>query len=125
VVHRLQQDWIGAGVTTKHPFERRAERVVASIKAKLQDGRKPDAIDIVYRELDDLLLHELFDEASVLLSAFAKSELPLALLMSVLIASKPWRNEFRKPLAEISVIVKATATGDDARDIAPLLVEDA
>jgi len=107
----------------KHPFERRAERVVASIKAKLQDGRKPDAIDIVYRELDDLLLHHLFDEASVLLSAFAKSELPLSLLMSALIAAKPWRKEIRKSLAEISVIVKATATGDDACDIAPLLVE--
>lgn len=49
------------------------------------------AIDIVYDTIDPLLVAARIEDAQVLLTAFAQSDLPLAVLLSALTASYPWR----------------------------------
>lgn len=68
-----------------------ARATIERVVAELSQGRRPRAIDVVYDELDSLLLAARFDDARVMLIAFAQNALPLAVLLSALTVSLPWR----------------------------------
>jgi len=84
------------------------------------------AIDIVYNELDDLLLARRFDEANAGLLAIATSDLPLSLLLSALIVSLPWKAETREARRELSKKAQelAIAKGDNALRCMEGLLDD-
>lgn len=55
---------------------------------------RPTAIDMVYDVLDTLLLAKRFDEVQLILVEFLKrDDVPMSILLSVWIVTKPWRNE--------------------------------
>jgi len=68
-----------------------ARTTIERVVAELRNGGRPRAIDVVYDELDTLLLAARFDDARVMLIAFAQNTLPLAVLLSALTVSLPWR----------------------------------
>lgn len=48
------------------------------------------AIDVVYDELDELLLASRFDDVSAALDAIVGSDLPVSVLMSARVVYAPW-----------------------------------
>lgn len=65
--------------------------IATQIRARLAEGRRADAIDMVYDKADDLLLAGHFDEADALLRSLAADDLPSCVLMSALTVSRPYR----------------------------------
>ena len=57
---------------------------------------RPTAIDMVYDELDSLLLAKRFGEVQLILVEFLKrDDVPMSILLSAWIVTKPWRNDLR------------------------------
>lgn len=81
----LEADLVRRGETA-----RIAEATVQRVRDELPRSRAR-AIDIVYDTIDPLLVAARIEDAQVLLSAFAQNDLPLAVLLSALTASYPWR----------------------------------
>jgi hypothetical protein len=85
-----------------------AETTIRCVQDKLTLGRAR-AIDAVYDGLDPILLAARFDDARVMLIAFAQNELPLAILLSALTVSFPWRATLGGARAELSKKVEQVA----------------
>ena len=74
---------------------------VEHLSGQVVAGHRSLAIDLVYDYLDRLLLDKLVVEASDLMLAVARSDLPLPILLSALTISLPWRNETREARAAL------------------------
>lgn len=101
-----------------------AEKTIQRVHDELPRSRAR-AIDIVYDTLDPLLVTACIEEAQVLLRALAQNELPLAVLLSALTVSYPWRatlGDAREELAEKARGLARREGGDaKVREIARFL----
>lgn len=73
----------------------RAREVVAEIQALVNADAIPRAVDHTYNVLDALLLADSFLEAEEILMAIRASNLPIAVRLSALTISTPWRHRMR------------------------------
>jgi hypothetical protein len=80
---------------------RDAQDTVAKITEALTANRA-SAIDVVYDKLDPLLLSARMDDARVMIRAIAENSLPLAIVLSALSVSYPWRVELGDARTELS-----------------------
>ena len=82
--------------------------IVERIRSELILNRAR-GIDVLYNEVDDLLLASKFDEANAALLEIAESNLPLSILLSALVVSHSWsmqtlhaRNELKKKAKRVA-----------------------
>lgn len=68
-----------------------AATVIEKIKAELGQGRIARAVDVVYFELDEMLLGGAGDDVGEVMRLMVVHELPLAIVFSALTISLPWR----------------------------------
>jgi hypothetical protein len=102
-----------------------ARDFIRRVSQQLSSGPRSAAIDIVYEELDSLLLSSRFVDARVRLTALAQSDLPLAICLSALTVTFPWRVELDAVRTALSKRTKKLALevgGDEkVRQIARFL----
>jgi hypothetical protein len=99
----------------------RAQSVIDKIKNELETNQSR-AIDILYDELDQLLLDSKFDDAKVMIIAIAQSDLPLSLLLSALTVSHPWRVELGDARAQLVGKVSYASVFSTEKKEDPLIV---
>lgn len=69
-----------------------------------QEKNRARAIDIVYDELDSLLLSKRFDEAKALICELTQSSLSSTILISAVLVSSPWRAELGEPFQTLKAM---------------------
>ena len=75
-------------------FVRRVRKALASNQA--------DAVDVVYRDLTGALLAARFVDARAMLRAVGGADLPRAIVLSAVTASRPWREALGDAWADLS-----------------------
>jgi len=83
--------------------------VVAEIQALMDGEAVSRAVDHTYRTLDTHLLAGEFDQAEYILRAMQTSGLPLAVRLSALTITTPWRQRFRLAHEALRASIKAQA----------------
>lgn len=89
-----------------------AADTIAQVLSELTAGRRARAIDVVYDALDSLLLAARFDDARVMVIAFAQNRLPLAVLLSALTITFPWRSSLGEARTLLSSKAQQVARAD-------------
>lgn len=92
-----------------YPAAAGAGRTIERALEALQESRAR-AVDVVCDELDELLLATRSEDAGALLLALSERELPLAVLLSALVVSYPWRETLgaaRQALADKALSLAA------------------
>lgn len=99
-----------------------AQGLITRIREQLAAGRRARAVDIVYDGVDELLLSKSFDVATIVIRAIVQNKLPLAILLSVLTVSLPWRDMLGPVRLELveAVRLQALEEGGKAKVIAVL-----
>lgn len=86
--------------------------------------RKADAIDLIYRRVDELLLARDFDRVNWVMGIASNSTLsptvPLSVFLSLLTITRPWQAALRKDirnslLGQVRLRVAGELAGDQAR----------
>jgi hypothetical protein len=85
-----------------------ARATVESVRVELLTSRAK-AIDVVYDTLDPLLIADRIQDAGIVLRAIAQNKLPLAVLLSALTVSAPWRAILADARQELSAKARALA----------------
>jgi hypothetical protein len=71
--------------------------MVEKILSLLGSGNKTEAIDVIYDEIDDLLLLGKIDEAASEIHAIAGTDFPQVIYLSALVISRPWQADLTTP----------------------------
>ena len=74
--------------------------IVEQVTQKLKDSRS-QAVDILYSELDALLLDDKLDAANIVLCDISRSDLPLVFILSASVVSFPWSGELTEARNEL------------------------
>jgi hypothetical protein len=84
------------------------EQFYEQIQSTLAEGRRPDALDIVFDFVEAHLLEGRFEPVREILvkSLSYTDQLPLSVFLSILCVTRPWRALF---------VVERTALADDIR----------
>ncbi len=89
-------------------------KTFSALKKLISDGKRVDAIDFVYRELDTLIAERRFDDVSWILKASARearsAAFPLGVLLSLLTATSPWRDSIQASRQALANATQQLAT---------------
>jgi ribosomal protein L20A (L18A) len=97
---------------------RAAQKTIEKIQEELSRNKRARAIDVVYQELTSRLLATRFEEAAILIQVLAQQKkLPLAILLSALTASRPWRATLGKARAELSKKARELAADESEEKV--------
>lgn len=92
------------------------ESVVVRIQEKLSKGELTSAIDIIYDVLEPIQKDSM-TEAKQVLTSLTQHEMPLAILLSALVATLPWRDVLGDARVELANRTRSAAylLGGDSR----------
>ena len=66
-------------------------------------------LDVMYEELDELLLDSRYEEARVKILEYTTGDYPLAVLMGIMLITYPWREQLKEARHEVSMRILQVA----------------